>query len=90
MNIEEAIRNLPPERLDALLAMPAVKARLGASCNLTERQREAEALLRSDTTHCMLFGGSRSGKTFLIIREIIARALTTQSRMRCCASASII
>ena len=48
---------------------------------LTPRQKEARLLLNSDAPHCMLFGGSRSGKTFLICRQIITRALKApQSR----------
>jgi phage terminase large subunit-like protein len=43
--------------------------------NLTERQREAQLILAGDATHVMLFGGSRSGKTFLIVRAIVMRAL---------------
>ena len=43
--------------------------------NLTERQKQAQKLLASDSTHCMLFGGSRSGKTFLLTRNVIFRAL---------------
>jgi len=43
--------------------------------SLTSRQREANALLASRATHVMLFGGSRSGKTFLAVRAIVVRAL---------------
>lgn len=43
--------------------------------NLTEKQKEALKLCASSSTHVMLFGGSRSGKTFLIVRNIIARAM---------------
>jgi len=42
---------------------------------LTDRQLEAQVMLAGPTTHCMLFGGSRSGKTFLLIRNICMRAL---------------
>lgn len=42
---------------------------------LTSRQEEAQALLAGDATHCMLFGGSRSGKTFLLTRNTVMRAL---------------
>ena len=42
---------------------------------LTERQNAAMSVLGSDATHVMLFGGSRSGKTFLIVRAIVVRAL---------------
>lgn len=43
--------------------------------SLTPKQREANALLASAAQHLMLFGGSRSGKTFLIVRAIVVRAL---------------
>lgn len=42
---------------------------------LTRKQQEANALLASDATNVMLFGGSRSGKTFLATRAIGIRAL---------------
>lgn len=42
---------------------------------LTERQQEAQVVLAGPATHCMLFGGSRSGKTFLLTRNICMRAL---------------
>jgi phage terminase large subunit-like protein len=47
---------------------------------LTDRQRSANRLLGSHATHVMLFGGSRSGKTFLIMRAIVTRALAHVSR----------
>jgi predicted phage terminase large subunit-like protein len=78
--LERLYTSLPPARQRALLEMPEVKYRLGATCNLTERQLEADAMLSSNSTHCMLFGGSRSGKTFLIVRKIIKRALEHTSR----------
>ena len=43
--------------------------------DLTPKQVEAQKLLGSSATHVMLFGGSRSGKTFLIVRRIVARAI---------------
>lgn len=43
--------------------------------SLTPKQQEAWGVLGSDPTHIMLFGGSRSGKTFLILRAIAIRAL---------------
>jgi len=43
--------------------------------NLTQRQLAAQEVLASDATHVMLFGGSRSGKTFLLIRNLVMRAL---------------
>lgn len=42
---------------------------------LTDKQQEAQAVLAGDATHCMLFGGSRSGKTFLLVRNVVFRAL---------------
>lgn len=42
---------------------------------LTERQQEAQAILAGPSTHVMLYGGSRSGKTFLLVRNIVMRAL---------------
>ena len=42
---------------------------------LTAKQEQANALLAGQSTHVMLFGGSRSGKTFLLTRAIVVRAL---------------
>lgn len=42
---------------------------------LTERQLEANKLLATDATHILLYGGSRSGKTALIVRAICTRAI---------------
>lgn len=42
---------------------------------LTAAQEAAQEVCASDATHVMLFGGSRSGKTFLIVRNIVLRAL---------------
>jgi hypothetical protein len=42
---------------------------------LTVRQLAAQEVLAGDATHCMLFGGSRSGKTFLLVRNVVMRAL---------------
>lgn len=41
----------------------------------TARQLEAQAVMSSHATHVLLAGGSRSGKTFLIVRNIVFRAL---------------
>jgi phage terminase large subunit-like protein len=43
--------------------------------NPTERQKLAQAVLGSMATWLMLFGGGRSGKTFLIVRNIVTRCL---------------
>ena len=42
---------------------------------LTTRQLAAQEVLASDATHVILYGGSRSGKTFLLVRNVCARAL---------------
>lgn len=42
---------------------------------LTPKQQAAQRVLTSGATHLMLFGGSRSGKTFLLMRNIVARAM---------------
>jgi hypothetical protein len=42
---------------------------------LTPRQREANRLLGSVARNIMLRGGSRSGKTFILVRAIIQRAV---------------
>lgn len=42
---------------------------------LTEKQAEAQEVCAADATHVMLFGGSRSGKTFLLMRNVVMRAL---------------
>lgn len=42
---------------------------------LTPRQLEANELLAGPAKHVMLFGGSRSGKTFLLVRAVVMRAL---------------
>jgi len=44
---------------------------------LTDRQRQAiDGVLSSLSTWIMLFGGGRSGKTFVILRAIVLRALS--------------
>lgn len=49
----------------------------------TEKQLEAMKVLASVATHVMLEGGSRSGKTFLIIRSIVMRALKAPGSRHC-------
>src|SRR5690242_7743043 len=43
--------------------------------SLTAKQDEAQALIAGGAKHVMLFGGSRSGKTFLHVRNTVWRAL---------------
>ena len=42
---------------------------------LTAKQEEARALLASDAKHVLLDGGSRSGKSFLALRQVVTRAV---------------
>lgn len=42
---------------------------------LTERQQAAQEVLAGEAVHCMLYGGSRSGKTFLLVRNVVMRGL---------------
>jgi hypothetical protein len=48
--------------------------------SLTAKQQQANAVLGSPAGHIMLFGGSRSGKTFLALRAIAVRALKAPAR----------
>jgi phage terminase large subunit-like protein len=50
---------------------------------LTPKQIEADALLNGSATHVMLFGGSRSGKTFLIVRKVCVRAQIAPGSRHC-------
>jgi len=50
------------------------------TCKKTAKQHEAIALLQGDARHVMLYGGSRSGKTFILLYALIVRALKTKSR----------
>lgn len=47
---------------------------------LTPRQIKANDLLGSDASHVILYGGSRSGKTFLLMRAVLMRAFAHKSR----------
>ncbi len=47
---------------------------------LTSRQTELNSLLAGPHRHTLLFGGSRSGKTFLIVRAILMRAVWNGGR----------
>jgi len=48
---------------------------LTSEFKLTARQQAAQEILASDSTYLMLFGGSRSGKTFLLCRNVAMRAM---------------
>ena len=43
--------------------------------NLTAKQQEAQKIIAGEATHILLLGGSRSGKTFLLTRNVVFRAL---------------
>jgi predicted phage terminase large subunit-like protein len=45
------------------------------TCRLTTKQLQALDLLGGPQRHTMLYGGSRSGKTWLLVRCLVARAL---------------
>ena len=47
---------------------------------LTPRQKEANRLLTGPQRHTLLVGGARSGKTFLLTRALLIRALKAPSR----------
>ena len=42
---------------------------------LTEKQKQAQKIMASAAMHVMLFGGSRSGKTFLLVKAVVTRAI---------------
>ncbi|MDT8328347.1 MAG: phage terminase large subunit [Roseovarius sp.] len=46
-----------------------------ATVQLTQKQKEANTLLAGPARNIMLRGGSRSGKTFILIRALIQRAI---------------
>lgn len=46
---------------------------------LTARQKQVLDLLKSPARHCLLYGGSRSGKTFLLCYAIATRALRSDN-----------
>ena len=49
------------------------------SFKLTDKQLEAQAVCAGAAKHVMLFGGSRSGKTFLHVRNVVMRAIKAPS-----------
>ena len=52
--------------------------------SLTPAQTQAQRkVLSSDATHIMLEGGSRSGKTFLLVRAVAMRALKAKNSRHC-------
>lgn len=53
------------------------------SFHLTDKQKAALTILAGAATHLMLFGGSRSGKTFLHVRNVVMRALKAPGSRHC-------
>lgn len=83
LSVEELKRRIaaiPLDQLQEYAKLSGIRERIGGKAALTDRQIEANALLDGPATHVMLFGGARSGKTFLIVRKIIERALSEVSR----------
>jgi hypothetical protein len=54
---------------------PIVEAVQDSNWRLTVAQDKAMDTLISDATYCALGGGSRSGKTFLLVRAVLIRAI---------------
>jgi predicted phage terminase large subunit-like protein len=54
-----------------------------AEFKLTPKQLEAMQVAAGPSTNIMLFGGSRSGKTFLHIRNVVFRALKAPKSRHC-------
>lgn len=50
---------------------------------LNAKQLAAQEVLAGPATHIMLFGGSRSGKTFLLTRNVALRALKAHNSRHC-------
>jgi phage terminase large subunit-like protein len=58
---------------------PSVQKSNPSRLILTPRQQEAQELLRQGRRHTLLVGGSRSGKTTLLVHEIASRALDAEN-----------
>ena len=50
----------------------------------TAKQAEAVRMLNGEALHTLLFGGARSGKTFIIMRQIVIRSLLEEKSRHCC------
>jgi phage terminase large subunit-like protein len=81
---DAAIAKMPAAQQRTLVAtitgVPLIKATIGATAKLTPKQAEADALLDGPCRHTLLVGGSRSGKTWTIVRKLVQRALTATCR----------
>ena len=49
----------------------------------TDAQTKAVRLLGAEASHILLFGGSRSGKTFILVRSVVIRALRAPKSRHC-------
>lgn len=56
---------------------------MSAPFKKTPRQVEAVRMLGSSATHLLIFGGSRSGKTFILLRSVVIRALHVGRSRHC-------
>ena len=54
---------------------PILKTNPSEWGGLTKKQREANRLLGGEQRHTLLVGGASSGKTFTVVRRIMARGL---------------
>ena len=63
------------DRRGAVTPMADPKPATRPTCTLTSKQAEANQVLGGPARHIALWGGSRSGKTFLLVRAILVRAL---------------
>ena len=52
---------------------PILKTNPSEWGGLTKKQREANRLLGGEQRHTLLVGGASSGKTFTVVRRIMAR-----------------
>ncbi|HRE45503.1 MAG TPA: phage terminase large subunit [Terricaulis sp.] len=57
-------------------AAESVKQQLEAlGFTLSPKQKQVRKMLGGPETHCLVYGGSRSGKTFLLVYAVVMRAL---------------
>jgi phage terminase large subunit len=59
----------------AIRSKSSISTKTTKSFELTDKQKELRRLLGGPQRHTLVVGGGRSGKTFLIVRSIMARAL---------------
>ncbi|HET8918112.1 MAG TPA: phage terminase large subunit [Xanthobacteraceae bacterium] len=64
---------------ETLPSHPSVPSSNVSKLILTAKQQEAQSFLRQGQRHTLLVGGSRSGKTTLLVHEIASRALDAEN-----------